>query len=238
MKARECPFCGRELQPRTTRLMGHEVFLGWEQCTCPGAIAEREEQERLEAERREDAAERAIQTRLKASGVGKRFLCARHKDAARLARAMEDGKNLYLHGPVGTGKTTCAAAVMRELLQDGGKARFARMCDVIEAARMQFRTGEMALAPLERTPFLFLDDLGKEQPTGFVLECIFSLIDARSAEMRPICVTTQYSPAELSARLSQQGDPDTAAAIVSRLMQQCIRLTFGGGDRRIADHAS
>lgn len=231
---KKCPFCGKELRPRTVKVMGHDMFMGWEECSCPGAVADRERQERLEAASCNDEAEQELSQRMRISGVGERFVGARHSEARKLADAMEEGRNVYLHGPVGTGKTTCAAAAMREILRDGRKARFARMCDVIEDARMQFRTGDRALDPLERTPFLFLDDLGKSQPTGFVLERIFSLIDKRSADMKPTCVTTQYSPSELSARLSQQGDPDTAAAIVSRLMQQCVRLRFGGGDRRIA----
>lgn len=235
---KRCPFCGRTLQPRTAKLMGKDMFLGWEECSCPGAIDERKRQDRERQERHEEEEERELEQRMRLSGVGKRFLDASNDKAGKLADAMEGGKNLYLHGPVGTGKTTCAAATMREILKHGHKARFVRMCDAIEDARMQFRTGERALAPLEGTPFLFLDDLGKEQPTGFVMERIFALIDMRSADMKPICVTTQYSPSELSARLSQQGDPDTAAAIVSRLMQQCVRIKFGGKDRRIADNPS
>lgn len=218
--------------------MGRDTFMGWEECSCPGAVKERMDTEAREREAREKELERSIDARLGFSGVGKRFLGARYRDAARLARAMEDGRNIYISGPVGTGKTSCAAAVARELIQDGKSVRFARMTDVLDSVRRSWKTGEKALGHLERVPFLFLDDLGKEQPTGFVLECIFSLIDERSANLLPICVTTQYSPAELSSRLSQTGDPDTAAAIVSRLMQQCTRVMFGGKDRRIADNPS
>jgi hypothetical protein len=51
--------------------------------------------------------------------------------------------------------------------------------------------------------------------------------------MLPTCVTTQYRPSELIARLAKNGDRDTAVAIVSRLRQRCRMVETSGPDRRM-----
>ena len=78
-----------------------------------------------------------------------------------------------------------------------------------------------------------MDDLGKRRPTGFVLDSLFSLIDQRYSAMLPTLVTTQYKPSDLVRRLAEQGDPDTAKAIVSRLRGAARVEHFDGPDGRL-----
>ena len=46
-------------------------------------------------------------------------------------------------------------------------------------------------------------------------------------------MTTQYKPSDLVRRLAEQGDPDTAKAIVSRLRGGARVVHFDGPDGRL-----
>ena len=67
-----------------------------------------------------------------------------------------------------------------------------------------------------------------------MLDSLFQLIDQRYSAMRPTLVTTQYRPSDLVRRLAEQGDADTAKAIVSRLRHGARVVEFDGPDRRLA----
>lgn len=230
---KRCPHCGAELAPRTVVLMGRTVFAGWEECQCYGARRERDELARAAAERKgaEDAAraERAARR----AGVMPRFEHAEHPLAESCAGEMRQGHGVYIFGPVGTGKTCLASATALLLVAQGRRVRFTAMWRVLDAIKRGFRDGTDPLPAYQSVDFLFLDDLGKESPTDFALERLFALVDERSARMLPTCVTTQYRPSDLIARLAKNGDRDTAVAIVSRLRQQCRMVETSGPDRRM-----
>lgn len=231
---RRCPHCGAELAPRTVALMGRTVFAGWEECQCYGARRERGEAARAAAEReRGEEAERMARA-ARRSGVMPRFERAEHPLAAQCAEDMARGRGLYIHGPVGTGKTCLASATALLLIAQGRRVRFTAMWRVLDAIKRGFRDGTDPLPALQSVGLLFLDDLGKESPTDFALERLFALVDERSARVLPTCVTTQYRPSELIARLAKNGDRDTAVAVVSRLRQQCRMVETSGPDRRMA----
>ena len=67
-----------------------------------------------------------------------------------------------------------------------------------------------------------------------IFVCLFQLIDQRYSAMRPTLVTTQYRPSDLVRRLAEQGDADTAKAIVSRLRHGARVVEFDGPDGRLA----
>lgn len=65
-----------------------------------------------------------------------------------------------------------------------------------------------------------------------MLDSLFQLVDRRYSAMRPTLVTTQYRPSDLVRRLAEQGDADTAKAIVSRLRHGARVVEFDGPDGR------
>ncbi len=229
-----CPHCGAELRARYVDTHGKRWFCGFEQCGCDGACAEREredERERAEAERQR--AERQRRRYVKA-GVPERYLALDHPKADELARAMESGQWLYLWGGVGTRKTTCAAAVAKRLSDGGGVVLMAPMYRVLDEIQRSFRDGGDPLRRYAEARYLIVDDLGKRRPTGFVLDSLFQLLDTRYSAMLPTLVTTQYRPSDLVRRLAEQGDADTATAIVSRLRHGARVVEFDGPDGRLA----
>lgn len=233
-RSRTCPYCGRVLHARTYSLFGRQVFGGWEDCPCQGAQRAREATAARRATDRRREEEAQLDRRCIRSGIRQRYLHAQDARAGGMADRLLSGTGLYLWGGVGTGKTTCASAVAREVIRRGSSVRYERMWDVLESARRGYRDGSDPLAELEAVPFLFLDDLGKERPTAWVLERVFALADERNARMLPTVVTTQYRPGDLVTRLADSGDFDTAQAIVSRLRQGAEVVEFTGTDRRMS----
>ena len=77
-----------------------------------------------------------------------------------------------------------------------------------------------------------LDDLGKESPTEWAVEQLFSIINGRYDEGKPLIVTTNYGSEDLVKRLTPRPDANgyaddtTARAIVDRLrgVAKCVKL--------------
>ena len=229
----ECPHCGATLKARTARLAGRTLFCGYEQCACPGAEAEREKERRAEAEvARKAALDRAVRD-WKRAGVPERYVSLDHPLAAELADGMKNGQWAYLWGDVGTRKTTCAAAVAKRLAGGKRSVLMAPMYRILDEIQRSFHDGGDPLGRYAEVRYLIVDDLGKRRPTGFVLDSLFSLVDQRYSAMLPTLVTTQYRPSDLVRRLAEQGDPDTAKAIVSRLRGGARVVHFDGPDGRL-----
>lgn len=109
----------------------------------------------------------------------------------------------------------------------------APMYRILDEIQRSFHEGGDPLRRYAEVRYLIVDDLGKRRPTGFVLDSLFSLIDQRYSAMLPTLVTTQYKPSDLVRRLAEQGDPDTAKAIVSRLRGGARVVHFDGPDGRL-----
>lgn len=228
-----CPHCGATIQARTLTLYGKTVPMGFKNCQCEGAVHERLEREREEAdEQRREQEQHRVQA-MRRAGIMPRFDSAEHPLASGCARDMLDGRNLYIYGGVGTLKTYLASATARILIEQGCNVRFSAMWKVLDAIKAGFKDDIDPLPVYQHCGYLILDDFGKESPTDFALERMFALIDERSARMLPTAITTQYKPGRLIERLAKNGDNDTAIAIVSRLRQSCRTIELSGQDRRL-----
>ncbi|MGE5159842.1 MAG: IS21-like element helper ATPase IstB [Gemmatimonas sp.] len=103
---------------------------------------------------------------------------------------LNQGANLILFGPPGTGKSHLAAALGHTLIENGWRVLFTRTTDLVQ--RLQIARRELALeaaiAKLDKYHLLILDDLAyitKDQAETSVL---FELIGARY-ERRSLLVT-------------------------------------------------
>ena len=229
----ECPHCGAQLDAQYAQLGAKRLFCGYEPCGCEGAVAERAAAAARERHEAEKAVAEKRRRGLVRAGVPERYLGLDHPMAGELASAMERGQWVYLWGDVGTRKTTCAAAVAKRLAGGGRPVLMAPMYRILDEIQRSFHEGGDPLKRYAEVRYLIVDDLGKRRPTGFVLDSLFSLIDQRYSAMLPTLVTTQYRPSDLVRRLAEQGDPDTAKAIVSRLRGGARVAHFDGPDGRL-----
>ena len=87
---------------------------------------------------------------------------------------------------------------------------------------------------------LIIDDLGKEKATEWTSQTIYSIINARYENERPIVITTNYTLKNLVDRMTPSGSQDsiTAAAAVDRLFETCIEVPMLGPSWRKSQRVS
>jgi len=220
-----------------------------------GAAREMEEMRRVEADDARIKAERIAflvsTSRIKPRFADKTFttfeetpdnvraLTVSRKYTETFDKREKDGKGLYFVGEVGTGKThlvhAVALALMDILVSVIVTNTIAMLSDLKGTFGDSSREEQSVFREYQKVGVLVLDDFGKEPPTDWALSILFSLINLRYEEMKPVIITTQYSDDELVNRLARKGDMHTAKAIVSRLHSMCYLLECKGEDWRGKD---
>jgi DNA replication protein DnaC len=135
------------------------------------------------------------------------------------------GRGLWIQGSVGTGKTTLAMLVSKAALDAGRSVAIYSLPRLLNLLRESIDSEGGLLDLLDRltaVDLLHIDDLGAENRTDWVLEQLYSIVNARYEAERPIVATTNLMPDELSERLG----PRT----VSRLVEICGDLIPLYGD--------
>lgn len=230
-----CKYCGKKLVKRTATLLGKCVFAGYEPCECDQALRACAAQAVASRQARMQDAEADLCRRLERAGVGVRFQKAASTQAKELALALSQGKNVFISGAVGSGKTHLACAVARELLAKNlvRNVQFARCVSLFDEIKRSFNAGTDALAPYRTCGVLVLDDLGKQASTPWSLERLFDLVDDRYARCLPTITTSNYNPRDLIVHLACSRDMAVSQAIVSRLLSDCVHITTKHEDNRI-----
>ncbi len=150
----------------------------------------------------------------------------------RLARTWADRleghnaptKGLYLHGGVGSGKTSIAAAISVQTgcLYWDARALLARLKE-----EMRVDVRDSALERAVRAPVLVLDDVGKARSTEWVAEVFRDLVERRFDRGGLLILTSNLGPPGLAGWL---GGP-----VWSRLSASTVDVPVEGLDlRRIA----
>ena len=156
-----------------------------------------------------------------------------HLECAAYAEAIREGRNVFICGEKGTGKTTLAASVAMCLIDEGVKVKFVNAA--IEAARLKpdLSSQWAAYARMVTAPVLVLDDLGKGVPTDWEATFWCSVVEARDYSNLPTLTTSNYDGAELIHRLTVNRDVSTAKAIISRLRRGAVTIKTEGHDMRL-----
>ena len=141
---------------------------------------------------------------------------------------LDRGKGLWIEGDVGTGKTTLAMLVSKAALDAGRAVAIYSLPRLLSMLRDSMDSPGGLLDFLDRlaaVDLLHIDDLGAENRTDWVLEQLYSIVNARYEAQRAIVATTNLMPDELSERLG--------ARTVSRLVEICgDPIPLYGTDRR------
>lgn len=136
------------------------------------------------------------------------------------------GYGLLLYGTPDQGKTFLAECIARELVECGVNCKFVTAAQVIWEAQKRFGSDYDPLETLPTCDLLILDDLGAERDTSFANETIQQLIDIRYSAKRPLIVTSNISPKDMSK------SDMTRLRTYNRILGRCLPIEVEHGRKR------
>jgi DNA replication protein DnaC len=143
---------------------------------------------------------------------------------------LDEGRGIWFHGDVGTGKTTLAMLISAEALKRGHSVAIYSLPRLLGILRETFQEESEAsltqlLDRLAAVELLHIDDVGAEQSSPWVLEQLYTIVNSRYEDRRSIVVTTNLDVDELREQIGER--------TVSRLVEMCgDPLPLFGHDRR------
>lgn len=229
-------YCGKCHTPKQYRI----TFRGEEMnvpcmCECRSAEKSREQAElnaQKERERIEFNRQMAF-TDMRSSGCVFSRDDSPHKDTSKLARNYaaafnpQESHGFLFFGNCGTGKSFIAACICNAVIDKGFTARFTNMTELSNELWDSGNGKSQVYKRIAGYDLLVIDDFSTERNTAYMQEIVFSVIDARYRSGKPLIVTTNLSPSEISnpQDISQN-------RIYSRIYDLCIPVKFDGNDRR------
>ncbi len=166
--------------------------------------------------------------------VGSLYLDAKFDDLDDQVRekllSLEPGRDVFMFGPVGTGKTYAMAALIRHYIYEGFEVERINFDDFCVQVRSTMspaskKTEWDLIEPLKDVDRLFIDDLGLrgKQETDFSYVTLYSILNKRQERRLPTFISSNKG----IEQLGQSFD----ARVASRLRTALI-IEMAGRDRR------
>jgi DNA replication protein DnaC len=164
-----------------------------------------------------------------ATEIEPHVVAATRRFADRIGDELDAGRGLWFMGPVGTGKTTLAMLVSKAALKQGRSVAIYSLPRLLNEIRETHRADRSHVELLDRltsVELLHIDDIGAERSNDWVLEELYSIVNARYEDQRSVVITTNILDREaLCAQITER--------TVSRLTEMCDELPVLGRDRRM-----
>lgn len=154
-----------------------------------------------------------------------------------IADGTAEKRSVFLHGPLGSGKTSLGCALLGAWRQrTGGIGQFCtapQLMDAIRSAREDKKSASGILDSVIKHPFVMLDDLGAELDTSWVAEKLMSVINGRHNNGQLTVITSNYSIPELAKKLAiEAADEMAAQRIAWRISEMCLVIHVNGPNLR------
>ena len=164
-------------------------------------------------------------------GISPRMIMEKSYQTCRryaMGFTMKSG-NLLFSGNTGLGKTFLSACIARAVADQGYSVVYesaGHLFSALEKARFEASDeNRRAAARYSDCDLLIVDDLGTELPGQFVTAALYSLINDRLLEGKPMIISTNLTEDDLVKRYNPQ--------IASRLRGSFRRVAFVGEDIRL-----
>lgn len=167
-----------------------------------------------------------------ASGQGQRqALDVCRSYVADIDRRIKEGASLMFLGGVGTGKTHLACGIAREFIDQHKTAMYIRVADLISMVRETWRpdskeSERKVYKKLLGLDLLILDEVGVQAGTENEQNILFSVINQRSEEMRPMILISNLTAPEVKTMLGDRS--------YSRVSENARAVPFNWDDYRRA----
>src|ERR1700744_6028229 len=159
-----------------------------------------------------------------------RIVVARTKRfASRIDAQLDAGRGLWFMGPTGTGKTTLAMLVSKAALDAGRSVAIYSLPRLLNEIRDTYRAERSPVDLLDRltaVDLLHIDDVGAEKSNEWVLEELYSIVNARYEAERSIVIPTNTLDRD-------EPREQLTSRTVSRLTEMCDELPLTGADHRM-----
>ena len=167
--------------------------------------------------------------------VGELYFDARvvylDKDVGDKLEELKYGQDVFMYGPVGTGKTYAMAALIRRYVYEGYKCERINFDDFCVKVRSTMgpaatKTEWDLIEPLKQVDKLFIDDLGirSKRETDFAYVTFYSILNKRQERMLPTFISSNKTIDQLAKSFD--------ARVASRLKTALI-IEIKGEDRRL-----
>jgi len=144
--------------------------------------------------------------------------------------SLQTGQDVFMFGPVGTGKTYAMAALIRHYVCQGYNCKRINFDDFCVKVRSTMspaskQTEWDMIKPLKQVDKLFIDDLGirSKRETDFAYVTLYSLINKRQEQMLPTFISSNKTIDQLGKSFDVR--------VASRLKTALI-IELKGKDRR------
>jgi DNA replication protein DnaC len=161
-------------------------------------------------------------------------------EVRRYVRAIDErldaGRGIWFSGDVGTGKTTLAMLISKAAIEADRTVAIYSLPRLLNVLRETYDDdAQLSLQEfidrLCSVDLLHIDDVGAEQSSSWVLEQLYTIVNARYEDGRAIVLTTNLVDAKGDEALREQ----LGSRTVSRIHEICggLPLMMSGRDRRL-----
>ncbi|HYH54089.1 MAG TPA: ATP-binding protein [Solirubrobacterales bacterium] len=157
---------------------------------------------------------------------------------------IEKGKGIWFMGGTGTGKTTLGMLIASEALKAGKTVGIYFAPKLLTRIRQTYQEADNENAytkffeRVTSVDILYIDDLGSERRTDWVVEQLYAVVNERYENQRPMLVTSN-AEGEVVAEGQQQLEDQIGRRTISRLVEICgDPLPLLGSDHRYRARAA
>jgi DNA replication protein DnaC len=154
------------------------------------------------------------------------------------------GKGLWFMGGTGTGKTTLAMLIASEALNAGKSVGIYFTPKLLTRIRQTYQEADQEDAysrffeRVTSVDLLYIDDLGSERRTDWVVEQLYAVVNERYENQRPMLITSN-AKGEIIDEGQQQLEEQIGRRTISRLVEICgDPLPLFGSDHRYRARAA